>query len=94
MTSSSTKFHFIKNNLCVNEAFNPTDKTCFCRCMVMGLAKLNKLEGKEYKKLKNHAQHDHNRMLKQTAKDMRKSLNISVFEDMPEFISFTETHLR
>ena len=49
---------------------------------MLGFAKLNKLEGEEYKKGKNHGQHDQNRMLKQTAKEIQESLNISVLEEV------------
>ena len=65
--STSSKVDFFKNNKCVIQVYNPTDSTCFCSCMCIGLAKLEKMNGIPYEKMKKNCQTDMNRHLKEKA---------------------------
>ena len=69
MRRSSTKQDFFKGNHCVIQVYNPTDKTCFCCCMVLGLSKLEKIPGQLFKKMRKNCQTDLNRALSEVARD-------------------------
>ena len=80
--STSSKVDFFKNNKCVIQVYNPTDSTCFCRCMCIGLAKLEKMNGIPYEKMKKNCQTDMNRHLKEKAHEMHRSLGLCVNKEV------------
>ena len=79
--STSSKADFFKNNKCVVQVYNPT---CFCRCMCVGLAKLEKMNGIPYE-MKNNRQTDMNKHLKGQACEMQSSLGLSMKKQVASY---------